>query len=394
MADSYIGKGLEGVIVEKTELSRVDGEKGELIYRGYDIDEAAKCSYEEICYLFLYGELPTTKQLEDITDHLVKTRKVSQPILDYVATTQHIHPMDSLRTAVSMLTQELEPVDDSSPDNLKRLAIALVSKTATIAAAVNRARSGLKAIEPNPTLGHAANYLFMSRGKATDPSSGQIPESVIARTLDIALVLHADHGFNASTFTTRVVASSLSDMLSSVTAAIGSLKGSLHGGANTDVMNMLLEIGSLENVEPWVLNSLENKKKIPGFGHRVYKVFDPRAKHLKEMSKKWGERVGNVKWFDMSEKIEEIMHKTKKINANVDFYSASTYYAMGIKPEMFTVIFAVSRMLGWVAHYIEQIQDNRLMRPEALYVGPVGKHFIPISERLAATMPMAAEACP
>lgn len=373
MVDRDIARGLDGVIVDKTELSRVDGDKGELIYRGYDIDEAAQCTFEEICYLFLNGVLPTASELKDLNRKLIAARPVTQQVLDYVATTKDMHPMDALRSAVSMLTSEIEPVDDSSPQNLQRLAIALVSKTATISAAISRARMGQSAIAPHPTLGHAANYLYMSRGDE--------PKGVVARTLDIALVLHADHGFNASTFTTRVVASTLSDMLSSVTAAIGSLKGPLHGGANTAVMKMLLEIGTLDNVEPWITKTLDLKQKVPGFGHRVYKVTDPRAKHLKQMSKEWGERVGNVKWFDMSLKMEQLMKERKNINANVDFYSASTYYAMGISPDMFTVIFAVSRTLGWVAHYIEQIKDNRLMRPEALYIGPVGKMFVPIAER-------------
>lgn len=373
MVNQEIARGLDGVVIDESELSRVDGENGELIYRGYDIDEAAKCTYEEICYLFLHGVLPTAQQLAAINDQLVSSRGVSQKVLDYISSTKNIHPMAALRSSVSMLTEELEPVDDLSPDNLKRLAVELISKTSTIAAAISRTRDGLKAVAPNPKLGHAENYLFMSRN--------ELPQSVIARTLDIALVLHADHGFNASTFTTRVVASTLSDMVSAVTAAVGSLKGPLHGGANTAVMKTLLEIGSLENVEPWLNAQLAAKRKIPGFGHRVYKVADPRAKHLKQMSKEWGERVGNVKWFDMSIKMEQMMNEQKNINANVDFYSASTYYAMGINPDMFTVIFGLSRMLGWVAHYIEQMKDNRLMRPEAIYIGPRGKKFVPLAQR-------------
>lgn len=373
MTDLEMVRGLDGVVVEKTELSRVDGDKGELIYRGYDIDEAAKCTYEEICYLFLHGTLPNSQQLANLNKRLVASRAIPQVVQNYILTTAKIHPMDALRTAVSMLTEDVAPVDDLSAENLNRLAIELIAKTATIAAAISRQRDGLKAIAPNPELGHAANYLFMS--------SDEPPKEVVARTLDTALVLHADHGFNASTFTTRVVASSLSDMLSSVTAAIGSLKGPLHGGANTAVMKMLMEIDTIENVEPWIDNTLEHKQKVPGFGHRVYKVIDPRAKHLKLMSEEWGKRIGNVKWFDMSLKMEKLMNEKKRINANVDFYSASTYFAMGIQPDMFTVIFGVSRMLGWVAHYIEQMKDNRLMRPEALYVGPLGKLFVPIAQR-------------
>jgi len=367
-------KGLEDVYVEKTELSHVDGTNGILVYCGYHIDEVARCSFEEICHLFLHGELPNKAQLLDMDRALKAERAVPAPVLDFVvhAPTDE-HPMALLRTGVSMLSGYLPDVDSLEPSTLRKHAIALVAKTATIAAAICRTRSGGKLVEPDMSLGHAANFLKMSRGEK--------PEDVVARTLDTALVLHADHGFNASTFTARCVISSLSDMVSAMTAAIGSLKGPLHGGANTAVMAMLQEIGSVANVEPWLEKALGEKHKVMGFGHRVYKTIDPRAKHLKRMSKEWGERAGNVKWFEMSEKLESLMMAKKKLNPNVDFYSASTYYAMGIEPEMFTVIFAIARTIGWAAHIIEQLKDNRIMRPEALYVGPMGKTFIPIEKR-------------
>lgn len=375
MADVEMApKGLEGVVVEKTKLSRVDGEKGVLVYCGYNIDELAKCSYEEICHLFLYGDLPTKSQLLAIEDSLKSERNVPKFILDFVMErAEGDHPMSILRSAVSMLTATGLDLTDLSQANLRKVGLSIISKTATIAAAICRAKNGSQALAPSPRLGHAANFLFMSRGEN--------PNQVVAKTLDTALVLHADHSFNASTFTARVVASSLSDMVSAVTAAIGSLKGPLHGGANTAVMEMLMEIGELDNVESWLEEALTKKEKIMGFGHRVYKVTDPRAKHLKKMSKEWGERAHNVKWFDISERLEELMHEKKGMSANVDFYSASTYFAMGIPPEIFTVIFAMSRVVGWVAHYIEQLEDNRIMRPRAAYVGAEGKVFKPIEAR-------------
>ena len=367
-------KGLDGVLVDQTVLSRVDGLKGELVYRGYNIDEVARCSFEEICHLFLYGDLPTQTQLDALDARLKAEREVPKSVLDYLCSAHRDeHPMALLRTGVSMLSGEMPKVDDLSKESLLNHSISLISKVSTISAAISRVKEGKQPVAPDKTLSHAANYLYMSCGKKLD--------DVVAKTLDTALVLHADHGFNASTFTARVVVSSLTDMISAVVAAIGSLKGPLHGGANTAVMEMLMEIGSVENVEPWVEKALSEKRKVMGFGHRVYKTIDPRAKHLKRMSKEWGERVGSVKWFLMSEKIEQLMKAKKNLDANVDFYSASTYYAMGIKPELYTVIFAVARTLGWCAHVIEQLQDNRIMRPESEYKGPEGKKWVSIDKR-------------
>jgi citrate synthase len=359
-------KGLAGVVVENTRMSRVDGQKGELIYCGYNIDELADCSYEEVVHLFLHGELPDAGQLAEIDGQMKAERAIPTAVKDWIAQAPaDDHPMATLRSAISMLSGEMPGLQDKSESALKARALALTAKVATVVAAISRSRKGEPVVEPKPELGHAANFLYMLNGKE--------PEEVVAKTMNLALVLHADHSFNASTFTARVVASTESDMVSAVTAAIGSLKGPLHGGANTAVMKMLLEIGELENVDAFIAKALEEKQKIMGFGHRVYKVFDPRAKHLKRMSEEWGKRAGNVKWFDMSERIEQLLLEQKGLNPNVDFYSASTYYAMGIDPDLYTPIFAVARMLGWCAHVIEQRADNRIFRPKANYVGEVGK---------------------
>lgn len=356
-------KGLDGVVVGDTILSRVDGEKGELIYRGYDIDEVANCTFEQVCHLFLYGELPSRESEAKLKTNLQKRYPIPDDIINFICQqAKHDDPMATLRTSVSMLSGYIKEND------LIETALELIAKTGTIVAAIGRVRQGKNPIAPNISFGFSKNFIYMY--------TGEIPEDIVVKTMDTAMILHMDHGFNASTFTARVVTSSLSDMISAVTAAIGSLKGPLHGGANTGVMKMLLEIGSLEKVEPWIDKALSEKKKIMGFGHRVYKVTDPRAKHLKRMSKEWGERAHEKKWFQMSEKIEELMQERKHINANVDFYSASTYYTMGIEPEMYTPIFAVARMVGWTAHVIEQLKDNRIVRPEANYIGPLGKKLM------------------
>jgi citrate synthase len=356
MKDSSVtAKGLDGVIVGDSVLSMVDGEKGELVYRGYDIDELASCSFEKVCYLFLYGKLPNVDEESTLQNELTKRYVIPKEVIDFICfAALKDHPMATLRTAVSMLSIFV-----------KDTALSLIAKVGTIVACIARARKGKIPTAPNVSFGYSKNFLYMC--------NGEVPEDIATKTMDTAMVLHMDHGFNASTFTARAVTSSLSDMISAVTAAIGSLKGPLHGGANTAVMKMLMEIKSVENIESWLNKALADKKKIMGFGHRVYKVIDPRAKHLKKMSQEWGERAHEKKWFQMSEKLEQLMMEKKGINANVDFYSASTYYAMGIEPDMYTPIFAVARMVGWCAHVMEQLKDNKLMRPEANYVGPLGK---------------------
>lgn len=360
-----VAKGLDGVVVGDTVLSRVDGEVGELIYRGYNIDEVAGCNFEQVCHLFLFGELPGRDAEEKLKTNLIKRSalpKEVQNFIDFAA--KKDHPMATLRTAVSMLSAfSKEPRQDNEAE-LIDTALDLIAKTGTIVSAISRVRQNKAQVSPQ-NYPFSKNFLYMC--------TGEDPEDIVTKTMDTAMVLHMDHGFNASTFTARVVTSSLSDMNSAVTAAIGSLKGPLHGGANTAVMKMLMEIGSVDAVKPWIEKALSEKQKIMGFGHRVYKTIDPRAKHLKRMSQEWGERAREKKWFQMSEKIEQLMMEKKGINPNVDFYSASTYYTMGIEPDMYTPIFAVARMVGWTAHVIEQLKDNRIMRPEANYLGPVGK---------------------
>lgn len=359
-------KGLDGVIVGDTVLSRVDGDKGELIYRGYDIDEVAECSFEAVCHLFLCGELPSSEEEKVLQANLSKRYSIPKEIVDFIcAAAAKDHPMATLRTGVSMLSLFTKEARLDNPKELLETALDLIAKVGTIAAAIARVRQGKLPIAPNVSFGYSKNFLYMC--------NGEIPEDIVTKTMDTAMVLHMDHGFNASTFTARAVTSSLSDMISAVTAAIGSLKGPLHGGANTAVMKMLMEIGSVDNIEPWLDKTLKDKRKVMGFGHRVYKTLDPRAKHLKKMSQEWGERAHEKKWFQMSEKIERLMMEKKGINANVDFYSASTYYTMGFEPDMYTPIFAVARMVGWCAHIMEQLKDNRIMRPEANYLGPIGK---------------------
>lgn len=369
MGDNVLAKGLDGVVVGDTVLSKVDGEKGELIYYGYDIDEVAGLTFEEVAYLFLHGELPDHPQSKSISLELKKRYELPQEIISYLCQKSRLeHPMASLRTAISMLSAHRHEPSNNNQDELKDCALDLIAKTGTIVSIIARVRGKEQPLAPDQSMSYAKNFLYMCTGK--------IPDEKMLKTMDTAFILHMDHGFNASTFTARVVMSSLSDMISAVVAAIGSLKGPLHGGANTAVMKMLMEIGSLDNVEPWLNNALLQKKKVMGFGHRVYKVLDPRAKHLKRMSKEWGERIEDNKWFLMSEKLEDLIHKKKGLNANVDFYSASTYYTMGMHPDIYTPIFAIARMVGWVAHCIEQLKDNRIMRPEANYVGPTGKRFL------------------
>lgn len=366
MVNNFLAKGLDGVVVGDTVLSKVNGEKGELIYYGYDIDEVAHLSFEQVCHLFLNGELPDKDKNIAIQKEISKFYNLPAEIVDFIyKKSRSQHPMATLRTAVSMISSYRPEPSNNSHSELYDCALDLIAKTGTIVSAISRARQNKNPIAPDLSFSFSKNFLYMCTSK--------IPDDIMLKTMDTALILHMDHGFNASTFTARVVMSSLSDMISAVVAALGSLKGPLHGGANTAVMKMLMEIGTLENVEPWLNKALLEKRKIMGFGHRVYKVLDPRAKHLKKMSQEWGERAQEKIWFLMSEKLEHLMREKKGLNANVDFYSASTYYNMGFDPEMYTPIFAVARMVGWTAHIMEQLKDNRIMRPEANYIGPIGK---------------------
>ena len=371
-------KGLEGIVANSTSLSDVLGQEGILIYAGYDINElAGKASYEEIVYLLWHGELPNRKALEELKDRLSDERELPKGVVEFLQEApKNANPMDVIRTAVSMLGLYDSGLDDEGArdDADRRRAISITAKIGVIAAYFHRARQGLSLPPVRKDLDEAAHFLYLLNGKE--------PSADAAKTLDVAYVLHADHGMNASTFSARVTIATLSDIYSAITSAIGTLKGPLHGGANEGVIHMLLEIGSEDKVDAWVEEQLAQKKKIMGIGHRVYKVLDPRAPHLRNMAVKLCEELGDAKWIKMSERIAEIMRERKGLNANVDFYSATVYYSLGIPTDMFTPIFAIARTSGWVGHVLEQLSDNRLYRPLSEYVGPaVGKKFVPIDKR-------------
>jgi citrate synthase len=363
-------------VAAETSVGDVRGAEGQLIYRGYDINElAGQVSYEEVVYLLWHGHLPNFAELEKLTTALRAERELPQGVIDFVTSApKEALPIDIMRTAVSMLGCYTTQRHDLTMSENEATAIKLVAQIGVIAAYFHRARSGKPLPPIRKDLGEAAHFLWLMNGEE--------PSADATRTLEIAYVLHAEHGFNASTFTARVVASTLSDMYSSVSAAIGALKGPLHGGANEGVIHMLQEIGSLDKVDAWVADALAQKKKIMGIGHRVYKVLDPRAPHLKAMGIKLSQELGEPKWIQMSERIAAIMKEKKGLNANVDFYSATVYYSLGIPTDLFTPVFAIARMSGWTAHILEQLADNRLFRPLSEYVGPaVGRKVTPLASR-------------
>ena len=370
-------KGLEGVVATNSSICYIDGDRGILAYRGIDIHELAdNSSFEETCYLLWFGRLPKRDELKDLQQKLVGERKLDPAIIDLLRRAPKTAlPMDVLRTAVSALSfYDPEDRKNDHEANVHK-AIRLTSEIAMIVAAYDRIRKGKNVIEPDKSLSHAANFLLQLNGTK--------PSSTAERALDIALILHADHELNASTFAARVTAATLSDMHSAITSAIGALKGPLHGGANEAVFQILQGIDR-SKADPivYVKDMLAQKKKVPGFGHRVYHTEDPRATHLRKMSHDLGESSGQRQWYDMSEKIEHFVKAEKKLNANVDFYSASTYHTLGIDLDMFTPIFAVSRISGWTAHVIEQLDDNRLIRPRAEYMGPeYPNRYVPIDNR-------------
>jgi citrate synthase len=358
-------KGLEGVVATTSSICFIDGDQGVLAYRGINVRELAEHStFEETCYLLWFGKLPTRDELKSLRDRLVVERKLDPGIISLLrGAPKTALPMDVLRTVVSALSfYDPENKKNDHDANVNK-SIRLTSQIAMIVAAYDRLRKGQPLVEPDPSLSHAANFLFQLNGVKPSPTA--------ERALDIALILHADHELNASTFAARVTAATLSDMHSAVTSAIGCLKGPLHGGANEAVFQILQAIDR-DGSDPveHIKGMLAQKKKIPGFGHRVYHTEDPRATHLRKMSQDLGKSSGQAKWFDMSEKIERFIKTEKKLNANVDFYSASTYHTLGIGMDLFTPVFAVSRIGGWTAHVIEQLDDNRLIRPRADYVGP------------------------
>ena len=370
-------KGLEGIVANATRLSDVIGDKGQLIYCGYDINElAGKVSYEEVVFLLWNNRLPTRAELDDCAQTLRELRQLPDGVIDFIKSAPNeANPMDVMRTGISMLgLYDRDAIKEMTPEANKERARSITSKIGVIAAYFHRARRGKSLPPVRDDLSEAAHFLYLVNGEE--------PTQEAADTLDVAFVLHADHGTNASTFSARVTISTLTDIYSAVTAAIGTLKGPLHGGANEGVIQMLEQIGSEDRVDAYVDEQLAQKKKIMGIGHRVYKTLDPRAPHLQRMAVKLSEKLGDAKWIRMSERIAQLMKERKNLNANVDFYSATVYYSLGIPTDLFTPIFAVSRCSGWCAHILEQLEDNRLFRPLSEYVGePVGKTVVPIDQR-------------
>lgn len=373
--ENIVAEGLKGVVIGKSDICFIDGKRGKLIYRGYDIHDLVKHSnFEEVVYLLWYGKLPTKKNFDDLYKSLVINRALSKEAISLLKSfPKKATPMEVLRTAISTLSLTDRSADDTSFESNVKKAINLTAKTATIIAAFDRIRNGKEPIEPNPNLNHAANFLYMLTGK--------VPDEMISRFFDICLILHADHELNASTFAARVTSSTLSDLYSAITSAVGTLKGPLHGGANIEVMKMLTDMGTVDKAKEYVRTRLAERKRIMGFGHRVYKTEDPRATHLRRMSKEMGGKTGETKWYEMSRVIEDFMLNEKGMYPNVDFYSASAYYSMGIPIDLYTPIFALSRVSGWVAHVLEQYSNNTLIRPVAEYVGPNDLTYVPIDKR-------------
>ncbi len=374
------GAGLRDVVAAPSRICFIDGEKGILIYGGYDIHQLAENSnFEEVVFLLWNGRLPNKAELDDLNKQLVANRALPAEIISLIKSfPKTAVPMDSLRTAVSALAFFDPDKGNNSPEARQRQATRLTAQLATVVAAIDRIRNGKEPVDPKPELSHAGNFLYMLNGKE--------PSDVETKAFDIALILHADHEFNASTFAARVTAGTLADIYAATTAAIGALSGPLHGGANEQVMKMLLEIGSPEKVDEYVAAKFAKGEKIMGIGHAVYQTEDPRATHLRRMSEATGERQGDTKWFDMSKRIEDIVvaemdKKGKKIRANVDFYSASTYFMLGIPVDLYTPIFAVSRISGWTAHVLEQLGNNKLIRPRSDYQGGMDLKYAPIEQR-------------
>jgi citrate synthase len=367
--------GLRGVVAASSSIGDVNGERGELIYQGYNIhDLAAHSTFEEVVFLLWHGRLPQQPELDELKRALGASYEVPAEVFDLMRRCpQGAEPMDVLRTSVSALAMHDPQARDISRAGALRTATRLTAQFPVLVAALDRIRNGHEPVAPKPELNIATNFLYMLKG--------EMPPEREARIFDVCLILHADHELNASTFTARVVAGTLADIYNAVTAALGALSGPLHGGANTNVMRMLLEIGSVERAEEYVTNALAAKRKIMGIGHAVYKTEDPRATHLRRFSQEMGERKGETKWHDISRRIAETVQQAKGMYPNVDFYSASTYYMMGIPLDLYTPIFAVSRISGWTGHILEQYANNKLIRPRAEYTGPRALQYVPIEQR-------------
>jgi citrate synthase len=370
--------GLEDVVATTSAICFLDGERGVLAYRGYDVHDLARfATFEETCYLLWHGRLPNRAELGDLQSQLAAARALPEPVVRFMNMLPASDGMDALRTLTSILGHYDADASDNSAQASYRKSVRLTAQIASLVATWGRMQQGGGLVQPDPAMGHAASFLYML--------TGQRPSPIQTRAMDIALILHADHELNASTFAARVAAATLTDVHSAVVAGIGTLKGPLHGGANAEVMKMLIELGedaTPERIDSYVRGKFARKEKISGFGHRVYRTEDPRATHLRRMSKELGEKAGNTKWFEMSERIEALVRGEKKLYANVDFYSASTYYTMGIATELYTPIFAVSRISGWTAHILEQYANNRLIRPRADYIGPTyPQAWVPLDQR-------------
>lgn len=369
----HINRGLDGIVAFSTTKSFIDGATGELVYSGYNIDTLAEnATFEEVCFLLWNDRLPTKNELDSLNNQLQQNRELPETVLDYIkGTNKKSEPMAVLRSAVSML-QDFQPEESDDLDH----AIAITAKIPTIIAAFARSRNNKAIVTPLKNQSTAFNFLYMLNDEE--------PGSAAERTMDLCLVLHAEHGMNASTFTCRAICATESDIFSSVTGAIGALKGPLHGGANTAVMNTLLKLKERgEDADPvaFTMEKLSKKEKIMGFGHRVYKVFDPRARHLSKMSRELSEETGHEYLYNWSEAMVHTMKEQKNIDPNVDFFSATVYYSIGIEPDLFTCIFTLSRISGWTAHYFEQKANNRLIRPRALYMGEKDKSWVPVEKR-------------
>lgn len=371
---TQVARGLEGVVVARSSVSFVDGKLGRLVYQGYDVRELAERSgFEEVSFLLWHGRLPTSRELEALKEQLVQSRPLPQGVVEVLRRLPARSPMAVLQAAVATLGLFDPEADDNTREANLRKAVRLTARLASVVAAFDRLRRGLSLVEPDPELDHAANFLYML--------TGERPDATRARVMDVALILHADHEFNASCFAGRVTASTLSDMYSSVAAAVGALKGPLHGGANEQVMRLLQEIGDPGRAAEVVRAKLAAKERIPGFGHRVYKTWDPRALILKRYSEELGRITGDDRWYRISVAVEQAVRAEKDLYPNVDFYSASVYHSLGIPTDLFTPIFAVSRIAGWTAHLLEQYADNRLIRPRAEYSGPMDLAYVPIEDR-------------
>ncbi len=373
---SMVAKGLEGIVANESRLSDVDGLNGKLCYLGYTIDDLVEhCTFEEVVHLLHRGKLPNTEELAAITAQLRAARVLPEAVKKFIAgLPKEASPMNVVRTGVSLLGV----LDNRGGDQDRKLnedrALAICAQIPLIIAAFHRHRQGLELPEIRTDLSEAGSFLWLI--------TGEEPSADATKTLDVAYILHADHGMNASTFSARVTVATLSDMYSAITSAVGTLKGPLHGGANEGVIHMLQEIGSEDKVDAWVEERLAKKEKIMGIGHRVYKVLDPRAPHLQRMAIKLTEGLGEPKWIRMSERIATIMRERKKLNANVDFYSATVYYSLDIPTDLFTPIFAISRAAGWTAQVLEQLEDNRLYRPLTEYTGPKPPQpIVPLAQR-------------